>query len=66
MNSDNIGWLTTVPASDENFKLHLDYATVEEIKQAIEICKEQEKSKSKIIALERELRKRKKNEQRKD
>lgn len=66
MNSDNIGWLTTIPASDGNFKMHLDYATVEEIKQAIEILEKQEKSKSKIIALERELRRRKKNEQSKD
>lgn len=66
MNNDSIGWLTTVPASDGNFKLHLGYATIEEIMQAIEICKEQEKSKSKIKALERELRRRKKNEQSKD
>lgn len=66
MNSDNIGWLTTVPASDGNFKCHLHTATIDEIKHTIEICKEQEKSKSKITALERELRRRKKNEQGKD
>lgn len=66
MNSNNIGWLTTVPSSDGNFKLHLGYATIEEIIQAIDICKGQEKSKSKITTLERELRRRKKNEQSKD
>lgn len=60
--SDNIGWLTTVPVSDGNFKLHLGYATIDEIKQAIEICTEQEKSKSKIAALERELRRREKHD----
>lgn len=66
MSSDNVSWITTVPASDCNFKLHLGYATVEEIKQAIEICKEQEKGKSKITALERELRRRAKDEQSED
>ena len=48
-------------SSDGNFKLHLGYATVKEIKQTVDICKEQEKSKSKITALERELRRRAKN-----
>lgn len=62
MSSDNVSWLTTVPASDGNFKLHLGYATIEEIKQAIEICKNQEKSKSKTTALERELKRRTKDE----
>lgn len=61
MNSDNISWLTTVPASDCNFKLHLGYATVEEIEQALDICRKQEKSKSKITALERELKRRTKH-----
>lgn len=62
MNNENIKWLTTVPASDCNFKSHLKAATVEEIKQAIEICKEQEKGKSKITALERELKRRAKHD----
>lgn len=61
MSNDNVSWLTTVPASDGNFKLHLGYATIDEINKAIEICKEQEKSKSKITALERELRRRAKH-----
>lgn len=66
MNSNNVSWLTTVPVSDGNFKLHLGHATVEEIEQAIEICKKQEKCKSKITALERELKRRSKDEQSKD
>ncbi len=57
--SDNIGWLTTVPATDGNFKLHLGYATVEEIKESICILRKCEKGNiSRIKALERELRKR--------
>lgn len=58
--SDNIGWLTTVPATDMNFKLHLGYATVEEIKESISILtgKGEKGNVSRINALERELRKR--------
>ena len=57
---DNINWLTTVPATDMNFKLHLGYATVEEIKQSISILtgKGEKGNVSRIKALERELRKR--------
>lgn len=32
--NDNIGWLTTVPASDGNFVSHLKRATEDEIKKA--------------------------------
>lgn len=58
--NDNIGWLTTVPATDMNFKLHLGYATVEEIKQSFSILtgKGENGNISRIKALERELRKR--------
>lgn len=57
---DNIGWLTTVPATDMNFKLHLGYATVEEIKESISVLigKGEKGNISRIKALERELRKR--------
>lgn len=61
MSSDNVSWLTTVPASDGNFKLHLGYATIDEINQAIEICRGNGNSKPKITALERELRRRSKH-----
>lgn len=58
---NNIGWLTTVPATDMNFKLHLGYATVEEIKESISILtgKGEKRNVSRIKALEMELRKRK-------
>lgn len=59
MNSDNIGWLATVPAADQRFKDYLENATVEEIMEAIAIIEECADIKTKIAALERELRKRK-------
>lgn len=62
MNSDNVSWLTTVPASDCNFKSHLKSATVEEIKEAIFVLSKNEASISKLNALERELRRRVKDE----
>lgn len=39
MESDNIKWLTSVPATDINFKIHLKEATTEEIKEALSILK---------------------------
>ncbi len=54
----NISWLTTVPATDMNFKNHLQYATVEEIKEALSIMNGKEGNASRIAALSRELRKR--------
>lgn len=58
--SNNISWLTTVPATDMNFKNHLQYATVEEIKEALSIMNGKEGNASRIAALSRELRKREK------
>lgn len=60
--SDNIGWLTTVPATDCNFKVHLKTATTEEIKEALSVLKAngEKGCVSKISALSRELRKREK------
>jgi hypothetical protein len=54
----NISWLTTVPATDMNFKNHLQYATVEEIKEALSIMNGKEGNASRIASLSRELRKR--------
>ncbi|EOS27654.1 hypothetical protein C806_00101 [Lachnospiraceae bacterium 3-1] len=56
----NISWLTTVPATDVNFKSHLKMATTEEIKEAISIMDGQGRkgNASRITACERELRKR--------
>lgn len=35
--TDNIKWLTTVPATDCNFKSHLQSAMIEEIEEALSI-----------------------------
>ena len=57
---NNVSWLTTVPATDVNFKDRLQYATVEEIKESLSVLagKEEKGNKSRIAALSRELRKR--------
>lgn len=63
MESDNIKWLTTVPATDGNFKNHLKAATTEEIKKALSVLKAngEKGCVSKISALSRELRRRRKD-----
>lgn len=62
MNEDNVKWLTTVPASDGNFKSHLETSSVEEIKEAISIMtgKGEKGNTSRISACSKELRKREK------
>lgn len=59
----NIKWLTSVPATDGNFKSHLKAATTEEIEEALSILKANGEKGciSKISALSRELRKRNKD-----
>lgn len=59
--NENIRWLTTVPATDLNFKNHLKTVTTEEIKEALSILKANGEKGciSKISALSRELRRRK-------
>ena len=49
----NISWLMTVPATDMNFKNHLQYATAEEIKEALSIMtgKGEKGNASRIAAL---------------
>lgn len=61
--SDNISWLTTVPASDGNFKYHLQTATNEEIEEALTIMtgKGIRGNASRIATLSKELRKRARN-----
>lgn len=58
--NDNVNWLTTVPASDCNFKSHLQTATVDEIREALSIMtgKGERGNATRIAALSRELRKR--------
>lgn len=63
MDDSNISWLTSVPATDLNFKNHLNMATTEEIKEALSILKSSGEKGciSKISALSRELRRRDKD-----
>lgn len=70
MDSDNIGWLTTVPSTDINFKGALKRATDDEIRESLRIMDVQYRlltgkpigNKTRIAALERELRKRERRE----
>lgn len=64
--NENIQWLTTIPATDGNFKSHLEKATTEEIKEALSTMtgKGEKGNASRISALSRELRKREKEERR--
>ena len=60
MSGNNVSWLTKCPASDLNFKLHLKYATIEEIETALTIMtgKGERGNTSRIAACSKELRKR--------
>lgn len=58
MDNENIKWLTTVPATDMNFRSHLHMATDEEIEWAINRMLGKKGNASRIKALQRELRKR--------
>lgn len=63
MDDSNISWLTSVPATDLNFKNHLKMATTEEIKEALSMLKANGEKGciSKVSALLRELRRRDKD-----
>ena len=56
--NSNASWLYSCPCGDGNFKIHLKSATNEEIRQVIAELSEKG-NKSKISALQRELKKRK-------
>ena len=59
--------LCVLPATDGNFKSALERASNEHIQEAIDTMKSSDgQHKSRITACERELRRRKKNEQSKD
>lgn len=58
MMSNNISWLMTVPSGDGNFKSALERATDEEIREAISNLDGKSGVKTKLKALEAELRKR--------
>lgn len=58
--TENVRWLTTVPATDGNFKYRLKLATEEEIKEALSIMTGAgtKGNSSRISACSRELRRR--------
>lgn len=58
MDNENIKWLTTVPATDMNFRTHLHMAADEEIEWSINRMLGKKRNASRIKALQRELRKR--------
>jgi len=59
MNDNTIKWLITCPATDGNFKSHLQRATAAEIMEAITVMTGKGKGNaSRISACQRELRKR--------
>lgn len=58
MDNENINWLTTVPATDVNFKTHLKMATDEEIEWSISLMSGKKGNATRIKALRRELRER--------
>lgn len=56
MDNDNVKWLTTVPATDGNFKNHLHMATDEEIERSINRTLGRKGNASRIKVLQRELK----------
>lgn len=56
--NNNVSWLVTCPSNDGNFKLHLEYASAEEVREALHIIIGQHntKTKEKILrAAERKI-----------
>ena len=45
--NNNVSWLVTCPSNDCNFKLHLEYASAEEVREALEIITGQRNTKTK-------------------
>lgn len=58
--TEHYSWLLTVPCTDTNFIQHLAKAPEEEIHQVIKELTGKSGVKTKLVALERELRRRKK------
>ena len=45
--NNNVSWLVTCPSNDGNFKIHLEYASAEEVREALEIITGQHNTKTK-------------------
>lgn len=54
--NDNVSWLVTCPCSDNNFKLHVEYATPDEIREAIRLTEGKPNTKTKLKALQSALK----------
>lgn len=52
--TENMKWLLCCPSCDANFKTHLKEASVDELKDALSLAT----GKSRIVAIERELKRR--------
>jgi len=55
-NDDNISWLVFVPATDYNFTIRLNNATIEELKIAYDEVSKQEHAKTKIAKLNSKIK----------
>lgn len=58
LRKDVMSWLTTCPSSDGNYPGALKRATNEELNRVIEVLTGKAGNKSRILACQRELRKR--------
>jgi len=58
IDTSTVKWLANTPASDLNFKSALKRANAEEIREAIAIVETRRETKTKLKALNTELRKR--------
>ena len=45
--NNNVSWLVMCPSNDGNFKNHLEYASAEEVREALEIITGQHNTKTK-------------------
>ncbi|MGN0787102.1 MAG: hypothetical protein ACI4OB_06890 [Christensenellales bacterium] len=45
--NNNANWLVTCPSNDANFKIHLEYASAEEVREALVIITGQHNTKTK-------------------
>ena len=55
---DVVGWLTMVPADDQNFKAALHRASLDDLKEAILSMSGSSGNKTRILACQREYRRR--------
>ena len=56
--NNNVNWLVTCPSNDGNFKNHLEYASAEEVREALEIITGQHNTKTKEKILRTALKER--------